>query len=200
MRNFEYNTPFIETKLSIEKALEFVGDNSTYQKKRLAILSYLVLTTGILTCLVPLLPGIIPLLFMFASGAGQIICPIYMSLGTSAFGILGFTCFGLAFYPVSDLLSNFVFLGLGFFGRGVFVSSLIYINEIGGDRFRAWSPIVIFGMWGLSSLVSTLKTIFILPSWVWYYFFIFIPFLIGSLLVLRYWEPSPYKLYMKSIY
>lgn len=46
----EPESPFREAKLSIEKALEFVGDNSAYQKKRLAILSVIALSTGLLTC------------------------------------------------------------------------------------------------------------------------------------------------------
>ena len=39
----------IDTELSIEKALEFVGDNSTYQKRRLAIIAITVLSLAILT-------------------------------------------------------------------------------------------------------------------------------------------------------
>jgi hypothetical protein len=48
------DSQFMEAKLSVEKALEFVGDNSSYQKKRLAILSLIVLCTGILTCKISL--------------------------------------------------------------------------------------------------------------------------------------------------
>ncbi len=88
-----------------------------------------------------------------ASGAGQIICPIYMSLRTISFGLTAFTLLVIAFYPFSVVTTNVSILGLGFFGRGFFVSSLIYINEIGGDKFRAWSMIVVFGMWGISSLL-----------------------------------------------
>ena len=93
---------------------------------------------------------------MIASGAGQIVCPIYMSLRTCTFGLSAFTLLAMAFYPFSIFFTNVSLLGLGFFGRGFFVGSLIYINEIGGDKFRAWSMIVIFGMWGVSSLVLSI--------------------------------------------
>lgn len=139
------------------------------------------------------------MLFLAASGAGQIVCPIYMSLFTSALGLGSFTLIAIAFYPVSGPITWLAYLGLGFFGRGIFVSTLIYMNEIGGDRFRAWSMIVIFGMWGISSLVSSIESMTALPKWVWCYCFIFIPYLLGTYLLLRYWEPSPFRLFIKSI-
>lgn len=58
--------------------------------------------------------------------------------------------------------------------------------------------IVIFGMWGFSSLISSIETMMTLPRWIWYYVFIFVPYLIGTYLLLQYWEPSPFKLYIKS--
>ena len=45
---------------------------------------------------------------------------------------------------------------MGFFGRGIFISSLVYLGEIGGDKFRAWSIIVILGLWGMAPLVLSL--------------------------------------------
>ena len=39
-----------------------------------------------------------------------------------------------------------------------------------------------------------------IPKWIWYYVFIFIPFLVDSYFVLQYWEPSPFKLYVKSMF
>jgi hypothetical protein len=68
------------------------------------------------------------MLFLAASGIGQILCPIYMSLKTCAFGLGSFTLLAFAFYPISGLLNCVALLGLGFFGRGIFVSALIYIN------------------------------------------------------------------------
>ncbi len=44
----------IDTELSIEKALEFVGDNSSYQKRRLSIIGITVLSLAILTSRVAL--------------------------------------------------------------------------------------------------------------------------------------------------
>ena len=145
-----------EPEFSIEKALEFVGDNSTYQKKRLFILSVVILTFATLTCRVPLMGPNLTVVFLFASGLGQIICPIYMSIRTITFGLVAFVLFGIAFYPFSTFLMNVSYCGMGFFGRGFFVSSLVYINEIGGDKFRAWSMILIFGLWGISPLFESL--------------------------------------------
>ena len=42
-------------EFNLEKALEFVGDNSRYQKKQLLYLSILILTFATLTCKVPLI-------------------------------------------------------------------------------------------------------------------------------------------------
>lgn len=78
-----------------------------------------------------------------------------MSLRTTTLGLAGFSIFAFAFYPISEFLKDFSYLGLGFFGRGFFVSSLIYLNEIGGNKFRAWSTMVVFGMWGISTLFSS---------------------------------------------
>lgn len=73
---------------------------------------------------------------------------------------------------------------MGFFGRGFFVSSLIYLNEIGGDRFRAWSFLIIFGLWALSTLFNSIDEKIGFARWTGYYFLVFIPCLIGSYFVL----------------
>lgn len=93
---------------------------------------------------------------------------------------------------------DFAYCGMGFFGRGFFVSSLIYINEIGGDKFRAWATIVVFGIWGLSPLLESLEKIFNVPGWLWVYLCVLVPFFIGSFFVLSYWKPSPFHLATKS--
>lgn len=100
--------------------------------------------------------GVFLILFLFASGAGQIISPIYMSLGTITIGLFASCALGIIVYPFSTFLMSLVYLGIGFFGRGFFVSSLIYLNEIGGDKFRAWSMIVVFGIWAISPFFSSL--------------------------------------------
>lgn len=189
----------IQTELSIEKALEFAGDNSTYQKRRLLILSFIILSLAILTAKIPLQGTALTMLFLVASGAGQIVCPIYMSLRTCTLGLAGFAFFGAAFYPVNSLLKDFAYLGLGFFGRGFYVSSLIYLNEIGGDRFRAWSLLVVFGIWGISSLFSSLERTMKLPAWIFNYFFIFLPIIVDSYFILQLWKPSPFRLFTKRI-
>lgn len=68
------------------------------------------------------------MLFLIASGAGQIVCPIALSLRTCTLGLVGFAILGFAFYPVNEFLTQLSYCGLGFFGRGFYVSSLIYLN------------------------------------------------------------------------
>ena len=108
--------------------MEFVGDNSTYQKKRLAIIAIVVLSLAILTSRVALEQTSVLLLFLIASGAGQIICPIYMSLKTCTLGVAASALFAIGVYPLGTILRSIAFLGMGFFSRGFFVSSLIYLN------------------------------------------------------------------------
>jgi hypothetical protein len=138
------------------------------------------------------------MLFLIFSGAGQIVCPIALSLRTCTLGLSGFAIFGFAFYPFSTFLTQFAYCGLGFFGRGFYVSSLIYLNEIGGDKFRAWSMLVVFGVWGISSLFSSLERLLKFPPWLWVYLFVFISIIVDSSFVLNYWKPSPFHLYTKS--
>lgn len=61
------------------------------------------------------------------------------------------------------MLSGFMFdisiLMMAFFGRGYFVTGLIYLTEIGGEKFRSWSIIVVFAIWGVSSFALSLERI-----------------------------------------
>ena len=91
----------IKTQLSIQKALEFVGDNSSYQKKRLIIIASLVLALAILTTRMALEPQSVSLLFLIASGAGQIVCPIYLSLRTNALGVGFASLLAMGLYPMT---------------------------------------------------------------------------------------------------
>ena len=102
-------------------------------------------------------------LFLAASGLGQMVCPHYLSLDICALALLVLSILALGLYPFSDVLTKICYIGLGFFGRGFFGCSLIYLNEIGGERFRTWSLIVVFALWGLSSLLAALEWIFDLP-------------------------------------
>lgn len=96
--------------------------------------------------------GSLSVYFLFFSGVGQFVCPVYMSLRTIAMLLLGSTGFAALFYLVSDFMFDFGLCLIGFFGRGLYVSALIYLGEIGGDKFRAWSTIVILGLWGFAPL------------------------------------------------
>jgi hypothetical protein len=90
-----------QPEFSIEKALEFVGDNSTYQKKRLLIICITLLTFAMLTCRLPLMSPNLNLAFLFISGLGQIVCPIYYSIKTISQFLFLATIFGAITYPIS---------------------------------------------------------------------------------------------------
>ena len=138
------------------------------------------------------------LAFLFLSGLGQIICPIYYPIKTISQCLLLASAFAVITYPLSDLGFDICLLAMGFFGRGYFVSSLIYLTEIGGDKFRSWSIIVVFAIWGLSSFALSLEKILRFSSTVWVYLVIFFPFIIGSVLSSRMIDESPSKLYTRS--
>ena len=87
-------------EFSIEKALEFVGDNSHYQKRQLTFLGIIITVFATLNCQIPLISSSLAVYFLFFSGIGQFICPVYMSLRTISLGILGSIGFSLIFYPV----------------------------------------------------------------------------------------------------
>ena len=143
------NTP----EFSIVKALEFVGDNSNYQKRQLYYLGLIILAFATLTCRVPIMGGSLSVYFLFFSGLGQFFCPVYMNLRTISMCLLGSTGFTLVCFLMPDFMFDLGLCAIGFFGRGLYVSALIYLGEIGGDKFRAWSTIVILGPWGVAPLI-----------------------------------------------
>ena len=145
--------------------MEFVGDNSSYQKKRLVTIAIVVLALGIMTTRMALESSLVSVLFLIASGAGQVVCPIYLSLRTNALGVLFASLLAMGLYPMTELTRALGFMALGFFTRGFFVSGLIYLNEIGGDRFRRWSMLVIFGVWALSTLFNSVDDLFSFDRW-----------------------------------
>ncbi len=140
-----------------------MGDNSDYQKKRLLWISVLILAFAVLNCKVTFMGTYYLILFLAASGLGQILCPNYLSLDICALALLVLSSLTIFLYPFNDIFVKICYIGLGFFGRGFFGCALIYLNEIGGERFRTWSLIVIFALWGISSLLASLEWIFDLP-------------------------------------
>ena len=136
--------------------------------------------------------------FLFASGLGQILCPIYYSIRAISKFLLISTAFAMVTYPLSDFGFDLSLLAIGFFGRGYFVAALIYLTEIGGDKFRSWSIIVVFAIWGFSSFALSLEKILHFSSTVWVYTIIILPFVMGSLLSSKFIDSSPLKLYTKS--
>ena len=118
------NTP----EFTIVKGLEFVGDNSTYQKRQLLYLGILILAFATLNCRIPLMHGPPPIWFLVFSGIGQFLCPVYMSLRTISLGLLGSTAFTLVLYPFSHSAFGLGLCLMGFFGRGLYVSSLVYLG------------------------------------------------------------------------
>lgn len=158
----------------------------------------MVLSLAILTCKIPFMGPKITLMFLISCGFGQIICPIYLSFDETTLGIAAFASLAFITYPFSEFFTEVCYIGIGFFSRGFFVSSLIYLNEIGGDRFRAWSIVVIFATWGISSLIASLEMMIGLPRFIWYYLLIFLPMICNSFLVFKFWKPSPYCLHAQS--
>jgi hypothetical protein len=104
-----------------------------------------------LTARMPLMNPNLNLAFLFACGLGQIICPVYYSMKFISQSLFLATVFCMITYPISSFGFNICLMAIGFFGRGHFVSALIYLTEIGGDKFRSWSIIVVFAVWGFSS-------------------------------------------------
>lgn len=94
------NTP----EFSILKALEFVGDNSTYQKRQLLYLGIIILAFATLTCRIPIMGGSLAVYFLFFSGVGQFFCPVYMSIRTISICLLGATGFTAAFWLISTFM------------------------------------------------------------------------------------------------
>ena len=117
------------------------------------------MTFAILTCRLPLMNPNLNIMFLFLSGIGQIICPIYFSLKTISKFLFLSTILGMISYIFSTILFDFSLLCIAFFGRGYFVSALIYLTEIGGEKFRSWSIIVVFAIWGFSSFALSLERI-----------------------------------------
>ncbi len=139
------------------------------------------------------------LAFLALSGIGQIVCTMHLNLLACTLGLMCFTIGAALFYPISSFMTNICYLGMGFFGRGFFASSLIYFNEIGGDRFRSWSIILVYAVWGISYLVSSVEWMMTsAPKWIWNYLLIFIPIIANSYYILKIWKPSPYFLYAQS--
>ena len=94
----------LRTVLRSAKALEFAGDNSDYQKKRLFFIAIIILSFAILTCKVAFLGIYTFLLFLAASGLGQLICPIYLTLDICALAIIVISGLSALAFPFSQIL------------------------------------------------------------------------------------------------
>lgn len=132
MSKDQHVTSNSSTELNIIKALEFVGDNSTYQKKRLLLASIIILNFAILTSKIPFMGPQIIILYFLACGFGQFVSIIYFSVKQIAFFIFISAFLASVLYPFSEFMTSLSYLSLGFFTKGFFGKALIYINEIGG--------------------------------------------------------------------
>ena len=90
--------------------------------------SFIILTHAILTCKVSLMSTQMVLLFLFMSGLGQLLAPVYLSLDICAACIFIFSALSMIAYPIDWIIIDLCFIGLGFFGRGFFACSLLYLN------------------------------------------------------------------------
>lgn len=100
-RSKEGETKRDATELTIEKALEFAGDNSNYQKKRLLLLTIMILALAILTSKVAMMGSKITMLFLLTSGIGQVYCLNYLNILAITLGLGVFTACAAFFYPFS---------------------------------------------------------------------------------------------------
>lgn len=156
------------------------------------------LSFAVLTCKMAFAGTLPSLLFLAASGLGQLVAPSYLSLDVCALALIVLSGLAALALPFSPILTQAVFILLGFFGRGFFACGLLYLDEIGGERFRAWSLIVVFAVWGVASLVAAVEGLVGLPSWVWYYGVVLVPMMVCCRWLLAFWKPSPGQLYKLS--
>lgn len=161
-------------------------------------MTLMLLSLAILNSKISMMGGKMMLIFLAASGIGQIICTIHLNILATTLGLVCFTIGASLFYPISSFMTHLCYLGMGFFGRGFFGSSLVYFNEIGGDRFRSWSIILVFAVLGISYLISSVEWMLDFPKWIWLYLLIFLPIIVDSYFILKTWKPSPYFLYTQS--
>lgn len=94
--------------------------------------------------------------------------------------------------PILESLETLAFIGLGFFGRGLNISSFIYINEIGGEKWRAWCFMVMFMVWGSAPFTLALTKMVQLPDWLWMLLFVTVPHMIVYAKMIKSWQNSPY--------
>jgi hypothetical protein len=118
----------VEAQLSLEKALEFAGDNSSYQKQQLLLLALPTLALAVLTLKAAFLPTPALLLFLALSAGGQFFLPLYAYLPSSALAMAVSAFFAALTYPFSAFLSTLAFCAMGFFGRGLLAGGLLHLN------------------------------------------------------------------------
>ena len=119
-----------ETAFELSKALEFVGDNSTYQKNRLVWLSFAIFSYAALNSYIPIiLQSYQTTLFYITSGIGQLVCPLYFDMKVTAKYLLLVSLVSVLTVKLEwEILETIVFMLIGFLGRGLYVSSFIYLN------------------------------------------------------------------------
>ena len=182
-----------ETSFEIFKALEFVGDNSTYQKNRLLWITAAIFSCAILNSYIPIvLHSYQSTLFFISSAVGQLVCPLYFNIKDTAKYLLlvSFPLVVCAYFQWI-VLETIVFAAIGFLGRGLYVSTFIYLNEIGGEKFRAWSFMVIFTLSGLAPFVLALLTMFKFSAWLIITLVVLLPHALLFQAMRRGWYPSP---------
>lgn len=120
---------FKDISFPLSKAIEFVGENSTYQKKRLIMISVCLVSLSALNSFLPLtLSSTQTMFFFFACAAGQLVCPLYFEIPGCIKYIIGFSILAVLTMNRIAFIESLAFMGLGFFGRGINISSFIYIN------------------------------------------------------------------------
>lgn len=182
-----------DVSFPIAKAIEFVGENSTYQKTRLAWICIALVSISALNSFLPLtLTGAQTMFYFFASAAGQLVCPLYFEIPVTARYIILSSLVAAASINRIPFVESLSFMGLGFFGRGLNISSFIYVNEIGGEKWRAWCFMVMFIVWGSAPFTLALTKSLHTPDWLWILLFVAAPHFAVYWKMSRSWQNSPY--------
>lgn len=69
--------------------------------------------------------------------------------------------------------------------------SFIYLSEVGGEKFRAWSFMVIFALSGLAPFVLALLSMFRFPEWLIMVVIVVLPHAFLYYVMMKRWYPSP---------
>lgn len=123
---------------SIANAIEFVGEDNTYQTRRLVAITVALVSLNALSSFLTIdIPEQSNLLLQTAL-MGYTLGPYFFQLPALMHATLGFLIFTFIAVNWVPFLAYLVYSGLVFFWNALQTSSFVYVNEIGGNKWRAW--------------------------------------------------------------